>query len=135
MIDLNLTEDISLVFKGKIGKRRCVRVFHESLFLIIENLKGKKLKLRPKDFNTYGAAFYRQKDEDFFVKGEVLKCTVIFKGKVVVKDIDAKIVRVTPEIVACEFVNLSRKNEYKLDELVLKIQKEQISKIKQKKDK
>lgn len=132
MINLNFEDEFFWTYKGKIGKRQCYRVFHEDLSLVIKNIQGENIKFPIKDLSSYGVAFYPQKYKDIFVTNKEYKGSVIFKGEMVVQDIGLKVVRISQEVVGCEFVTISRKDEYKLDELILSIQKEQISKIKQK---
>lgn len=63
-----------------------------------------------------------------YTTGRILHLHLEVKGKVILADIQARVVRCTPDaIVACSFQELTRSQEYALDKLVLEIQKRQIA--------
>ena len=125
MIDL---EDLTFAYKGKIGKRRCYRVYHKDLLVIVYLSQKEKKLFSVKDLNTYGVAFIaeKNKDKEKFYKDQVLYLSIIFKRKIILRNLKARVIRVHHDknIVACEFLELTRKQEYTLDELCLLIQKE-----------
>ncbi len=123
MIDL---EDLIFIYKGRIGKRRCYRVYHKDL-LVIVNLSQKEKKLfSVKDLNTYGVAFIAEKDKYKFYKDQILYLSIIFKRKIILRNLKARVIRVHHDknVVACEFLDLTRRQEFMLDELCVLIQKE-----------
>ena len=123
MIDL---EDLTFVYKGRIGKRRCYRVYHKDLLVIVFLSQKEKKLFSVRDLNTYGVAFIAEKDKDRFYKDQVLYLSIVFKRKIILRNLKARVIRVHHDknIVACEFLELTRKQEYTLDELCLLIQKE-----------
>lgn len=131
MIEFTLGDDI-IIYKGRISKRRCFRVYHPKLFVKINFFNEETHLFHVKNISSYGIAFYPFNKKELFSLNQQLLCSIIFESEVVVKDIKAKVVRITSDAVCCEFFDLSRREEYKLDELVLKIQKDQIKLKKQK---
>ena len=123
MIDL---EDLTFVYKGRIGKRRCYRVYHKDLLVIVSLSQKHKKLFSVKDLNTYGVAFIVEKDKDIFYKGQILYLSIIFKRKIILRNLKSRVIRVHPDknFVACEFLDLTRKQEFTLDELCVSIQKE-----------
>jgi len=123
MIDL---EDLTFVYKGKLGERRCYRVYHKDLLVIVFLSQKEKKLFSVRDLNTYGVAFIAEKDKDRFYKDQVLYLSIVFKRKIILRNLKARVIRVHHDknIVACEFLELTRKQEYTLDELCLLIQKE-----------
>ena len=83
-----------------------------------------------KDISACGLAFRPlSKDEDFQVD-QVVRLSLIFKKRLIVKELLAKVVRRQEKIVACEFIELDHRQEYRLDKFVLEVQKEMINKKK-----
>ena len=123
MIDL---EDLTFVYKGRIGKRRCYRVYHKDLLVIVFLSQKEKKLFSVRDLNTYGVAFIAEKDKDRFYKDQVLYLSIVFKRKIILRNLKARVIRVHHDknVIACEFLELTRKQEYTLDELCLLIQKE-----------
>ena len=123
MIDL---EDLTFVYKGKLGERRCYRVYHRDLLVIVFLSQKEKKLFSVRDLNTYGVAFIAEKDKDRFYKDQVLYLSIVFKRKIILRNLKARVIRVHHDknIIACEFLELTRKQEYTLDELCLLIQKE-----------
>ena len=73
-------EDLTFLYKGRIGKRLCYRVYHKDLFVVIKlNKNNKKRLFKVKNISTYGVAFIADKDK--FYKSQVLYLFIIFKKK------------------------------------------------------
>ncbi len=124
MIDFFSPDDFKIKFKGKWGQRRCVRVSHPQLKILLNSEKEYPVK----DINTYGVAF-KCKDCGY-LPGDICSLSIVYKGEEILKDIKAKVKRLAQDTVCCEFVDLGRQEEYTLDKLVLAIQKEEIKKKK-----
>ncbi len=75
--------------------------------------------------------FFAQEYTDSFRINDIIYMSIVFRRNFVLKDIRAQIKRIHKEhIVCCEFLNLTRKQEYTLDKLCVTIQKELIKKFK-----
>lgn len=62
---------------------------------------------------------------------QILDVDIIISNKVIVRSLQTEIVRLLSDsVIACAFRELSRKQEYDLDKLILEIQKKQISSMK-----
>ena len=123
-------EDLTFLYKGRIGKRRCYRVYHKDLFVLIKlNKNNKKRLFKVKNISTYGVAFIADKDKDKFYKGQILYLSIIFKKEIILKHLKAKVKRIHKEenIIACEFLDHTKEQEYILDRLCLLIQKEHLN--------
>lgn len=69
-----------------------------------------------------------------FEKGRTLRLDLLIVGRVLLKDLEALVVRAVPGECACAFQNLSRHQELKLDKLVLEIQKRDIIRRRQERE-
>ncbi len=123
-------ENLTIIYKGKLGKRRCYRVFHRELKSIIKLPNNQKKLFDIKDLNTYGIAFYVDNPKNLFNINDEVQVSIFFKKKLILKNIKARVIRIENNIVGCEFLNLTKKQEYTLDELCVTVQKELINMIK-----
>ncbi len=82
-----------------------------------------KATLPVADISVSGCAF--QLCEGFSTKeGDILPLQLEVRGRVIIAQLRAQVIRVTGRgMVACTFMNLSERQEYALDKLVLEIQK------------
>ncbi len=64
-------------------------------------------------------------------EGDIFPMQLEVKGRPIIMNLRAKVIRVTSRgVVACNFIDLSERQEYALDKLVLEIQKRFIEKKK-----
>ncbi len=82
------------------------------------------------DISVSGCAF--QISNGFAThEGDVFPIQLEVKGRAIITNLRAKVIRITPRgVAACNFVNLGERQEYALDKLVLEIQKRIIEKKK-----
>jgi len=138
MIDI---DTLCFIYKGRIGKRRCYRVYHPDLSLELVLDKGDIERFEVKDLSTFGVAFYPGKYKDEFFVGKKLSLSIVFKGTYIVKNIEAQVIRIykkknfhNKSVVCCKFTELHRELEYAIDELCVSIQKELLSLSKKEKE-
>ncbi len=138
MVDISA---LCIIYKGRIGKRRCYRVYHPDLFLELVLDKGDTERFKVKDLSTFGVAFYPEKYKNEFFIGKKLNLSIIFKKAYIIKNIEAQVIRIYKKekfnhksVVCCKFTELHRKQEYIIDELCVSIQKELLSLSKKEKE-
>lgn len=72
--------------------------------------------------------------EVVFAKGRTLRIDLLIAGRLFLPDLEALVVRAVPGECACAFQNLTRRQELKLDKLVLEIQKREIIRRRQERE-
>ncbi len=74
------------------------------------------------DLSVTGCAF--QMPKKILAEGHILTLQMEVRQRIILADIRARVIRSTDRgIVACNFVDLTERQEYSLDKLVLEIQK------------
>jgi len=86
--------NLDVVYKGKLGKRRCYRVHYKGLKLEVYFNEKKKEIFEVKDINTYGVAFYAGKYKEKFNTGDIILVSIILKKHYILKGIKALIKRI-----------------------------------------
>jgi hypothetical protein len=80
-------------------------------------------------------AFSPNSGKGSFEIGQKLTIALIYRKRLIVRELLARVVRSQETIVACEFIDLDHRQEYRLDKFVLEVQKTLINKQKrQRKD-
>lgn len=101
------------------------------------SLPGLVLKIKERqqfyvveDISACGVAFRPSSANDSFQVEQELTMSLVFKKRLIVKELLAKVVRRAEKIIACEFIELDHRQEYRLDKFVLEVQKIMINKQK-----
>lgn len=109
------------------SKRRAFRVKAEDLKIKIDN---KIYTVR--DLSSVGLSFWLPSGQNITLQeNQIISFTLFTENKDILEG-EVRIVRKKTDYIACEFLNLTKKQEMLLDKLVLEEQKTRISEIKQK---
>lgn len=120
---MNINDDISFSLEQPESQRDAFRALVRGLQVrVLENNAVHDIH----DISSIGCRLDACKGT--YTTGRILHMHLEVKGKVILADIQARVVRCTPDrIMACSFQELTRVQEYALDKLVLEIQKRQIA--------
>jgi hypothetical protein len=107
------------------GRRRAFRAEPPALYARIGGLDG---YFRVNDISAGGLNL--QPDQSDLRAGDIVPLDVLIAGRRYLSGLHAEVVRATPAEAALAFRNLSRRQELKLDKLVLEMQKRAIAHLK-----
>jgi hypothetical protein len=111
------------------------KAYRISLPGLVVRIKEQKKFYVVKDISACGVAFSPNSGKGSFEIGQKLTIALIYRKRLIVRELLARVVRSQETIVACEFIDLDHRQEYRLDKFVLEVQKILINKQKrQRKD-
>ncbi|HCO11965.1 MAG TPA: PilZ domain-containing protein [Desulfonauticus sp.] len=112
-------DDFEIKYESK-TPRKAYRVALDNLQVQL----GTKL-FKARDISAAGISFYYSPAEESFQKGDILEIEIIYNEKKLLK-LNATVVRIRDEYIACAFEDISLREERLLDKLILEAQKEEI---------
>lgn len=98
------------------------KVYRAAVQGISAALEDPPLAVQVRDVSTFGVSFAAQTHA--FHVGQRVRVSLYIGNRLFLRSLDAHIVRLIENgYVACEFIDLSRRQEFAMDKLVLEVQK------------
>jgi len=122
-------DDVEVIYDSS-NKRRSFRVYlgKNNWFKLKVSKYYYSTFFSVRDLSGTGVSFWIEKSI-VFKEGDVFNLHFFVKDKPLFK-VKGKVVRVSKEHVACEFVEMNRQLQFQVDKLVLELQKQMIAKKK-----
>jgi hypothetical protein len=102
--------------------RRAYRIEVDNMHVIC---RKPRVKCKILDLSASGIGFASSKE---FPEGTVLDTVLLWSGKPILKNLKLKVMRRTPKVVGCEFMDLERSQDKIISKIILAAQKRLIQK-------
>jgi len=120
-----INPDWSFTYPDEGNQRKAYRINFPGLYVyLVEYLEYFPVR----DISASGVAFANASQH--FREKERLEIGIYLDTELILDKIEARVVRIEKKVVSLQFENLSKREEYALDKLVLDIQKMQIERSK-----
>ena len=120
-------EDWSFSYPEKGNKRRAYRITLSGLYVYLQETSE---YLTVRDISATGVSFARKSSVKKFQEKEKVEISIYLDTEPILQNVEGEVVRIDQNYIPLQFVNLTKRQEYALDKLVLDIQKMQIQRDK-----
>lgn len=120
-------EEWSFSYPDKGNKRKAYRTTFPGLYVYLQETSE---YLSVRDISAAGVSFARKSSVKTFQEKEKVEISIYLDTEPILQNVEGEVVRIDQNSVPMQFVNLTKKQEYALDKLVLDIQKMQIQRDK-----